>query len=774
MYDIKQFRPTLNALLLLGYLGYAVAAQTPALWLIATAMTLLNVWLISRGRFRPLPRLAANVITLLFACYLVLRVKQIQGPPILAIGEFLVFLQLVKLFEQRGNRDLAQLLVLSLLLMVAAAISTGSLLFGLMFVVYLFMSLYCCLLFHLKTETDHAKAVMGVDEKKINPITLKQDQRFLTRSMRRLTGFVSIVAICMAVGVFLFFPRGTGAGIIGNLAFKPSQSLTGFSDKVSFQDVARITQNEAEVAKVTITKNGQPFGSAGEMIYLRGSAPDTYVSDPASVDRWKWIRTVGNTADVIQSTRGQRYELNTDAQGVDRYRQEIRLLPTGTDILFAMPGIASIETQREVRLRYTPEDEVLQLSEPLLGEFPYAVSSTGQIGGPATANKPSRISFDADLAQELRRRWESARNSSFRQYPIPEKVRAFSLQDDVAGVDGNGNLAQQRLDRTEISSLDEVVARNFERYLQGNFSYTLDLTDARRVEDEDPLVQFLYDFKRGHCEYFAGAMALMCQSIGMKARVVVGFKCDEFNSVGGYYIVKQSHAHAWVEVLTLNGWQTFDPTASREASPTNAAASAWKKFMYFIDYLEYSWGNNVVNYDADARTNLIQNVDTSLTSTAVTTSGWIQDLRSKFDLQNFYWFSSGLLSALMAAMVLAVVGAMIYFLYERARLKKRARRIGLDQLPTSDQKRLTRQLIFYDDLVRVLAGRNIERPAHLTPLEFSRSIGFLPNDVYAAVQRLTRIYYRIRYGGHEIDTSQQRRLIRVVDRVEAALGPVKP
>src|SRR3712207_8589126 len=53
------------------------------------------------------------------------------------------------------------------------------------------------------------------------------------------------------------------------------------------------------------------------------------------------------------------------------------------------------------------------------------------------------------------------------------------------------------------------------RHLQTQFSYTLDLTDARKIiEGQDPLVAFLYDLKRGHCEYFAGAMALMCQSLG--------------------------------------------------------------------------------------------------------------------------------------------------------------------------------------------------------------------------------------------------------------------
>src|SRR5205814_5672294 len=97
---------------------------------------------------------------------------------ILAIGQFLVLLQIVKLFEIRANRDYAQLLVLSLLLIVAASINTASLIFGIVLLVYLFLALYCCLLFHLKIETDHAKAAIGIPDEKLNPATLRQDQRY--------------------------------------------------------------------------------------------------------------------------------------------------------------------------------------------------------------------------------------------------------------------------------------------------------------------------------------------------------------------------------------------------------------------------------------------------------------------------------------------------------------------------------------------------------------------------------------------------------------------
>ena len=87
---------------------------------------------------------------------------------------------------------------------------------------------------------------------------------------------------------------------------------------------------------------------------------------------------------------------------------------------------------------------------------------------------------------------------------------------------------------------DHLIAANFERDLRTNFGYTLDLTDIGPLGDRDPMAAFLTDFRRGHCENFAGAMTLMCQSLGIPARFVVGFRCEpaDFNSLGDYFVVK--------------------------------------------------------------------------------------------------------------------------------------------------------------------------------------------------------------------------------------------
>ena len=98
---------------------------------------------------------------------------------------------------------------------------------------------------------------------------------------------------------------------------------------------------------------------------------------------------------------------------------------------------------------------------------------------------------------------------------------------------------------------------------------------------------------------------------------------------------------------------------------------------------------------------------------------------------------------------------------------RRAMRMGLDGLPRPDQMRLAQQLGFYEDMLRLLERQGIRRERNQTPLEFSRSLSFLPSEVYDAVRRLTRIFYRVRFGRAQVRGSQQRRLALVVARLES-------
>ncbi len=102
-----------------------------------------------------------------------------------------------------------------------------------------------------------------------------------------------------------------------------------------------------------------------------------------------------------------------------------------------------------------------------------------------------------------------------------------------------------------------LVLQNF--FLE-NFVYSLRVPSGH---DTDRMEQFLFEDRRGYCEQFAGTYAAMARSIGLPARVAVGFTPGEL--VDGAYVVTGSHYHAWPEVWIGGRWVYFEPTPGRGA-----------------------------------------------------------------------------------------------------------------------------------------------------------------------------------------------------------------
>ena len=775
MYDIRQFKSTVYLLVMLGITGFAVAAQEPELWVLAIAGVLLNAWLVLKKKFLPMPRWVASAITLVSMAYVTFQVWTLSGtPPILRIGQFLVLLQIVKLFEQRANRDYAQLLVLSWLLMVAAAISTASLGFAILFFLHLVLLLYGCLLYHLKVETDRAKAAQTLPEEKLNAAILRQDQRYLARSMRRLTGLVAVVSLTCAIFIFLFFPRGSGAGMFGQLQLHPPETLTGFSDEVQQNQIAKITQDNTPVATVKVTHNGQLMNVGA--LRLRGATFDVYEFN-AETGESRWETSKAHLSEGSLIGAGESYE---DHEGKmaplqHEWRQVVRLEPIGSKALFALAGIHSIKVGRETKIAYYKNDETIQRTEGLLTSLEYEVVSNNVLT-PLTAGELDNLRFGKGALAELvelttghLKKMRKARSD------IAPEIEKFAADPAVCGL---ADVRNRRPREAGLTDIDEDIAMNIQGYFRGNFTYSLDLTDAADLfQGKDPLVVFVTQTKRGHCQYFAGAMTLACQSLGLKARLVTGFNTDEYNRYSEVFQVRRSHAHAWVEVLTPNrGWVAFDPTSGREYPP-NESRSAWQIIKHVFDWMEYKWGSSVVAYSGNNRDNLIQKIDNKLLTSAYRgherigrLGKWWESLKERSE---FWTVSSKLLAGFILVMAGGMIGLIVWFVSERYRIRRRAAKIGLDALPMTERIRMARQLGFYEEMVEVLRRHHIARPPHLTPREFTRTLTFLPTEAFDRIDRLTRIFYRVRYGGASVQAAQQRKLMEIVGKLDHALAPPK-
>jgi transglutaminase-like putative cysteine protease len=133
---------------------------------------------------------------------------------------------------------------------------------------------------------------------------------------------------------------------------------------------------------------------------------------------------------------------------------------------------------------------------------------------------------------------------------------------------------ERMYDLTQRLTADQPTAyaavKNVERYLQDTFTYS-ERVPTRPI----PLMGFLYEEKRGYCQQFSGAMALMLRMAGIPARVAAGFSPGSYNKDTREYRVRDLDAHSWVEVwFTGIGWVPFDPTPARSPAQSQSSALA--------------------------------------------------------------------------------------------------------------------------------------------------------------------------------------------------------
>ncbi len=169
----------------------------------------------------------------------------------------------------------------------------------------------------------------------------------------------------------------------------------------------------------------------------------------------------------------------------------------------------------------------------------------------------------------------------------------------------------------------EAPRQRIERLLQwlrdGNFTYTL----APPLLGQHTVDEFAFDTREGFCEHFSSAFVFLARTLGVPARVVTGYQGAEANTANGYWIVRQSDAHAWAEVwLAGSGWTRVDPTAvvaperivrggrlSRQGSALRGGDQeddGWlHAFRLNLDSVTHAWNRWVLSYDRSLQTSLL-------------------------------------------------------------------------------------------------------------------------------------------------------------------------
>ena len=196
-----------------------------------------------------------------------------------------------------------------------------------------------------------------------------------------------------------------------------------------------------------------------------------------------------------------------------------------------------------------------------------------------------------------------------RQNTLP-KVKEYA-DGLIARMVRDGKLPADYLDRIDFlprAEFHDRIATEFTRHLATapELTYTTEL--RREKKDIDPIEEFLFHTHAGHCERFATALAMMLRSQGIPAILVLGFKGCEATDEPGKYLVRQEHAHAWVEALIeqsepgpprrgvrpFNRWRSLDPTPTGDPVTDSGndgwvgLAGSWLRKMFDKYVAEYS------------------------------------------------------------------------------------------------------------------------------------------------------------------------------------------
>ena len=510
---------------------------------------------------------------LVFAAAILTAVRYLLNPAldVIVLGaHFALILTVIRLFSRRGPRDELQVYALSFLTMAAASEINAQLIYGVLFGMYVLTGTFGLALFHLKTEAD--------DQPTRDP---SRPSPFDRTYIGVLAG-ISILIFAGSLLIFFAFPR-IGLGFFADPA-RNGISVAGFDDQVDVGDHGSVRDNPSVVMRVEFDDRPPGYRS----ILWRARTFDTF-------DGNSWGQSKDDSRESAPHSVSRNYDLgflhsetlNDSFDGPPEFRAEIQLEPLGIDV------IPTVWPTDHIRLGEADSSRIARSTNPTLDFDAY---------GDLYHSLPD----DAGLTYEL----------TVQPSPDDNALLAADgteLDDEDTETyldlpDTDPRLAELADELTADADTDYERAQQVVDHFHSEFSYTLDLPEI----DDDPVAEFLFDHREGHCEYFATAAVLLLREAGVPARLVNGFLGGTWNDVGDYLAVRHGDAHAWAEVYVPDyGWVPVDPTPPIESTFLERAGIT-QLVSDTIDAMRHTWNSWFISYDFDRQIGLLRDIGQTL------------------------------------------------------------------------------------------------------------------------------------------------------------------
>jgi protein-glutamine gamma-glutamyltransferase len=685
------------ALYLLVLSGFGALASTggldlPAVILVGLALALRGFQLLTQREF-VIPERWTTVLTLIYVAIYLADYFLLSRSFLTATVHLVLFAMVIRLFSLQRTRDHYMLAVLSFLMVLAAAVLTVGSVFLLSFAAFLLVAIITFVLMEMRhsvaAEQTHAQDPRVASPGVISP------NRSMVYGLLAIAPALMLMILAGSFLIFFLLPRISSHYLS---AYTPTSDVsTGFTDRVQLGRIGQIQQSSAVVMHIEIQNDLQ----GGYDLKWRGVALSNFDG-----------RTWSNS-----------YEQTQVRPAIDGSYRLARLMD---------PRGASAAAGRSIHYRVLMEPigtNVFFLAEKpqsLTGNFRQVSMDAGGAVYDLDAERPiNRYEAESQLptidSDELRLAMNTAPGGMDEYLKLPLlDIRISNLAEEIAA--------------PAPSNYEKATA--VEQYLSTHFGYTLELP---RSLPQDPLANFLFERKKGHCEYFASSMAVMLRSLRIPSRIVTGFRGGEFNDLTGQYVVRASDAHSWVEAyFPDSGWISFDPTPAGNL-PTR---TGWSRMQLYMDAAASFWREWIINYDASHQRTLGKDAAYSSRRFFDEARRWMGRqhralLRSARRAQrHFTNFPVRWLGGLVA--FTAVLITLLNLRRLVSGLRDRSLRAHPERAPRESAA------LWYDRMVSRMARRGWRKSPSQTPLDFVAAIQ--ETALQKKIARFTRAYESARFG----------------------------
>ncbi|MDJ0750317.1 MAG: DUF3488 and transglutaminase-like domain-containing protein [Woeseiaceae bacterium] len=320
-----------------------------------------------------------------------------------------------------------------------------------------------------------------------------------TRQSFQNSGRLVLYAVPIAIAMWVFFPRISTP--FWAVPVDTSRATTGLSEHMSPGDISELSQSNEVAFRVTFDG---PIPEPRDR-YWRGLILTEF-------DGRAWA---GSSAPYMSPRAREKIEVRGNP-----VEYEITLEPTMQQWVIAL----------DIPIRWSIPRTYMGRQQQLVHETPI----DQRISYELTSHSDYRIGNDLSASN---RRWYS-------RLPDQRNPRTRQLARDM---------------RADAGTDRDFVNAVLQKLNEEDYYYTLEPP----LLGSDPVDRFLFDTRQGFCEHYASAFSVLMRSAGIPARIVLGYHGGEINRLGGHLIVRQSDAHAWVEVWIDDlGWHRVDPTAA--------------------------------------------------------------------------------------------------------------------------------------------------------------------------------------------------------------------